>query len=92
VLSPRQPEHASKGLIESVDTLGTLSNVAQQRGMTDTGGMKRTIQVNVKMTQEDFNLLRRAAEKRWPDAVITNSGIVLAFAKIAAREVLAKKK
>jgi uncharacterized protein (DUF1778 family) len=60
--------------------------------MTDTGGMKRTVQVNVKMTQEDFNLLRRAAERRWPDAVLTNSGIVLAFAKIAARDVLAKKK
>jgi len=40
----------------------------------------------------DFNLLRKAADRRWPDAVITNSGIVLAFAKIAAREVLAKKK
>ena len=75
-----------------MDTVSTLSNVAVQPGMTDTGGMKRTVQVNVKMTQEDFNLLRRAADKHWPDAVMTNSGIVLAFAKIAAREVLAKKK
>jgi hypothetical protein len=48
--------------------------------------MKRTVQVNVKMSPEDFSLLRKAAEKRWPDAVMTNSGIVLAFAKIAARE------
>ena len=54
--------------------------------------MKRTVQVNVKMTQEDFELLKEAAEKRWPDAVITNSGIVLALAKIAAREILGKKK
>jgi hypothetical protein len=54
--------------------------------------MKRTVQVNVKMTQEDFDLLKRAAEKRWPDAVITNSGIVLALAKIAARQALGKKK
>jgi hypothetical protein len=54
--------------------------------------MKRTIQVNVKMTQEDFDLLKRAAEKRWPDAVITNSGIVLALAKIAARQTLGTKK
>jgi hypothetical protein len=53
--------------------------------------MKRTIQVNVKMTQEDFDLLKKAAEKRWPDAVITNSGIVLALAKIAARQTLGKK-
>jgi len=46
----------------------------------------------VKMTEEDFALLRKAAEKRWPDAVITNSGIVLALAKIAARETLGRKK
>jgi hypothetical protein len=53
--------------------------------------MKRTVQVNVKMTQDDFDFLRRAADKRWPDAVITNSGIVLALAKIAARQTLGKK-
>jgi hypothetical protein len=52
--------------------------------------MKRTVQVNVKMTQEDFDLLRRAADKRWRDAVLTNSGVVLALAKIAARETLKK--
>ena len=60
--------------------------------LPDTGGMKRTVQVNVKMTQEDFDLLKKAAEKRWPDAVITNSGIVLALAKIAARQTLGRKK
>ena len=53
--------------------------------------MKRTIQVNVKMTEEDFGLLRKAAEKRWPDAVMTNSGIVLGLARITAREILSKK-
>lgn len=54
--------------------------------------MKRTVQVNVKMTQDDFDLLKQAAEKRWPDAVMTNSGIVLGFAKIAARTTLAEKR
>jgi uncharacterized protein (DUF1778 family) len=54
--------------------------------------MKRTVQVNVKMTQEDADLLKRAAAKRWPDAVMTNSGIVLAFAKIAARDTVGKRK
>ncbi len=53
--------------------------------------MKRTIQVNVKMTEDDFGLLRKAAEKRWPDAVMTNSGIVLGLAKITAREILGRK-
>jgi hypothetical protein len=50
--------------------------------------MKRTVQVNVKMSPEDFQLLKKAAEKKWPDAVMTNSGIVLGLAKIAAREAL----
>ena len=54
--------------------------------------MKRTVQVNVKMTEEDFKMLRKAADKRWPDAVLTNSGIVLALAKIAARETLGRSK
>jgi hypothetical protein len=54
--------------------------------------MKRTVQVNVKMSPDDFNLLKKAAEKRWRDAVMTNSGIVLALAKIAARESLKKTK
>jgi hypothetical protein len=72
-------------------TKDTISNVAAQEPLLDTGRMKRTVQVNVKMTEEDFALLRKAAEKRWPDAVITNSGIVLALARIAARETLATK-
>jgi len=55
-------------------------------------GMKRTVQVNVKMTEEDFRLLKRAAEKKWPEAVLTNSGIVLALARIAARQTLGRKK
>ena len=72
-------------------TMSTLSNVVVQDKLSDTGSMKRTVQVNVKMTQDDFDLLRKAAAKRWPDAVITNSGIVLALAKIAARDTLTKK-
>ena len=55
-------------------------------------GMKRTVQVNVKMSPDDFTLLKKAAEKRWPDAVITNSGIVLALAKIAAKSTLTRSK
>lgn len=72
-------------------TKGTISNVFPQRSIGDTGEMKRTVQVNVKMTEDDFKMLRKAAEKRWPDAVITNSGIVLALARIAARETLGTK-
>jgi hypothetical protein len=73
--------------------MGTHSNVAFGPKSTDTDSvMKRTVQVNVKMTEEDFQILQKAAAKRWPDAVITNSGIMLALAKIAARQTLGKKK
>lgn len=53
--------------------------------------MKRTVQVNVKMSPEDFQLLKKAAEKKWPDAVMTNSGIVLGLARMAAKETLTKR-
>ncbi len=42
----------------------------------------------MKMNAEDFELLKRAAQKLWPDAVISNSGILLGMAKIAARRVV----
>lgn len=54
--------------------------------------MKRTVQVNVKMSPDDFQLLKKAAEKKWPDAVMTNSGVVLGLARIAARETLRNSK
>ncbi len=39
--------------------------------------MKRSVQVNVKMSPEDFQLLKKAADKKWPDAVMTNSASVV---------------
>jgi hypothetical protein len=53
---------------------------------------KRTIQVNVKMSAEDFTVLQKAAGIHWPDAVLSNSGIVLGLAKMAAREILKQKR
>ena len=44
----------------------------------------------VKMSTEDFALLRKAAERLWPGAVISNSGILLGLAKMAAANVLNK--
>jgi hypothetical protein len=57
--------------------------------MEQTG--KRTVQVNVRLSAEDFNLIQRAKNALWPDAVVTNSGILLGLAKIAARDVLKAK-
>jgi len=52
---------------------------------------KRTIQVNVRLSTSDFTLIQRAANALWPDAVLTNSGILLGLAKIAARDALKAK-
>ncbi len=61
-----------------------------EEDMQPTG--KRTVQVNVKMSGEDFALLQKAARVYWPDAILSNSGIVLGLAKMAAREILRGKK
>lgn len=58
--------------------------------MSDAG--KRTVQVNVKMSGEDYDLLHKAAASLWPQAIISNSGILLGLAKIAATNALARKK
>jgi uncharacterized protein (DUF1778 family) len=52
---------------------------------------KRTIQVNVRVSAEDFTLIQKAATALWPDAILTNSGILLGLAKIAARDILKSK-
>jgi len=56
----------------------------------ETGG-KRTVQVNVKMSTEDFAALQHAANALWPDAILSNSGILLGLARLAARDILKKK-
>jgi hypothetical protein len=71
-------------------TKSTNSNVVWQSQKLHKEAMKRSVQVNVKMSPEDFGLLKKAAAKKWPDAVITNSGILLALARISAREILRK--
>jgi hypothetical protein len=53
-----------------------------------TRASKRIVQVNVKMSEEDFLLLQQAAQSRWPDAIISNSGILLGLARIEAKRVL----
>ena len=54
-------------------------------------GGKRTVQVNVKMSGEDYELLQKAAAQLWPDAIISNSGILLGLARLAAKDVLSPK-
>ena len=55
---------------------------------------KRTSSVTVKMSETDYQMLKKASETVWPGAILTNSSIVLGLAKRAAEEILktAKKK
>jgi hypothetical protein len=80
-------------LIEVIVALITL--LLNQLSRNDNPEMerngKRTIQINVRVSAEDFTLIQRAANALWPDAVLTNSGILLGLAKIAARDILKTK-
>jgi hypothetical protein len=52
---------------------------------------KRILQINVRLGEEDFKLLHRAADRIWPGAVLSNAGILLGLARMAAKDVLTKK-
>jgi hypothetical protein len=52
---------------------------------------KRVVAVGVKMSEDDFSLLKKAADTIWPGAVLTNSGIVLGLAKLGAAETVKRK-
>ena len=49
---------------------------------------KKTVQINVKMTESDLHLIQNAAAKLWPNAILSNSAIVLGLAKITAQRVV----
>jgi hypothetical protein len=74
--------------IPTVSLLQKGTNVTIE-GM-ETGG-KRTVQVNVKMSAEDFATLQKAANTLWPDAILSNSGIILGLARLAAKDILKRK-
>ena len=49
---------------------------------------KRSVQVNVRLSEEDFELIQKAAARIWPNAVLSNSGTLLGLARLAAKQVL----
>lgn len=49
---------------------------------------KRVAQVGVKMTESDLALIRKAAAKQWPNAVMSLSSIVLSLTRMKAKEIL----
>jgi hypothetical protein len=52
---------------------------------------KRTVQVNVKMSAEDFATLQKAANTLWPEAILSNSAIILGLARLAAKDILKRR-
>jgi hypothetical protein len=53
---------------------------------------KRTLQINVRMSNEDLALLQKAAVSLWPGVDLTTSTIVRSLAKKAAEEILRAKR
>ena len=53
---------------------------------------KRTISITIKMTEEDHELMNKAAETIWPKAPMTKSSILLGLARIGAESVLKGKR
>ncbi len=51
---------------------------------------KRDLQVSVKISKEDLALLRKACDRLWPGAPVTNSTLLLVLAKQRAEEILEK--
>ena len=53
---------------------------------------KKELQFNVRMSEEDFALLQRAADVLWPRAILSKSALILGLAKIAAEDALKAQK
>lgn len=49
---------------------------------------KRTLQVNVRLSQEALELMRQAAQQSWPDVPLSNSTLLLTLAQKQALEIL----
>jgi hypothetical protein len=47
---------------------------------------------HVRLSEDDFELIQKAAAKLWPNAVLSNSGIVLGLARLAAKQTLDAQK
>ncbi len=58
----------------------------------DGSGKKRDLQVNVKLSADDFATLKQASDALWPGAILSNSAIILGLAKISAADILKQKK
>jgi hypothetical protein len=60
-------------------------------GTHDTEAGKKTIQINVKMSEQDHELILQAAARFWPNAILSKSAMVLGLARMRARQALGRK-
>ena len=58
----------------------------------DGSGKKRDLQVNVKLSSDDFATLEQASDALRPGAILSNSAIILGLAKLSAADILKQKK
>jgi len=87
----RSDRHVASSATNSSNySIATKRSKCKKNHMSATG--KRTVQVNVRLSEDDFELIRKAAAKLWPDAVLSNSGIVLGLARLAAKQTLETQK
>jgi len=80
-----------RDMVRTVSTVSLLQKSTKVTIMRMETSGKRTVQVNVKMSADDFAILRKAADSLWPDAIVSNSGIILGLAKLAAKDILKRK-
>ena len=52
---------------------------------------KRNLQLNIRLSDDDLALLKKAGAALWPGIPITTSTLILSLAKKAAEEVLGAK-
>lgn len=47
--------------------------------------LKRSMSITVKLSKEDFSFLKECSNMFWPGAHLSNSSMLLSFAKIGAK-------
>jgi len=70
----------------------TLPRLPPKFILPPTNAMKRSAQVNVRLSPADMILLRKAGKKLYPGLQVSNSTLVLTLARQRAKEILVERK
>jgi uncharacterized protein (DUF1778 family) len=55
-------------------------------------GLKRSLQVNVRLSPATLEMMRQAAEQSWPGVPLSNSTLLMTLAQRKAEEILDGKR